>query len=181
MSKLSKQEHAFAIHSKLNVNESKVHQFMKNLQFRCLSDLLSHQHQQAISRVLLWAARLNVIFIQAALDPKSLTGSSHRHDQSQKSHHSSCVHDLKLGRIADCYRRSLQMMLLKQKRALSWAWFEFSQCGALARFIGSQLSGSYIHLEVTSLKPPKELEKYTTVQKATRDLMEEKYETLQVH
>lgn len=129
---------------------------MSNLQFRCLSDLLSHQPQQALSLVLLWAARLNVIFTQAALDTKSLTGSSHRHDQSQKSHHCSCVHDPKLGRIAECYRRSrLQMMLFNQKMALSWSWFDFSLCSA---FIGErQLSRSYIHLKVASFEKPQRI------------------------
>lgn len=75
---------------------------MKNLQFRCLSDLLSHQPQQAISHLLLGAAGLEVIFIQTALDSKGLTDSSHRHDQSQKGHHCSCVHDLKLETDAVC-------------------------------------------------------------------------------
>ncbi|KAG7244796.1 hypothetical protein INR49_029815, partial [Caranx melampygus] len=39
----------------------------------------------------------DVIFVQTTLDEKSLADASHRHKQSQKSHHRSCVHGLSLG------------------------------------------------------------------------------------
>lgn len=60
----------------------------------CFSGLLSHQPQQVVDHVLFWAWQ-DVIFVQTALDTKSPAHASRRHDQSQKSHHRSCVHGLK--------------------------------------------------------------------------------------
>lgn len=73
---------------------------MKNLQFKFASGLLPHQPQQVVGYVLLWAWQ-DVIFVQTALDVKSPTDASRRHNQSQKSHRRSCVHSLKLGRWSD--------------------------------------------------------------------------------
>lgn len=154
MSKLSKQEHAFAFQSKLNVKESKC----INLWRICNSDvwviccLTSTSRRSAVfsSELPGWMSFLSKPpwTLRAWLAPAIAMIRVRRVTTAAVSM------IFQLGRIADCYR-SLQMMLFKQKRASSWAWFEFSLCGALARFIGgSQLSGSYIHLEVTSLKPP---------------------------
>lgn len=73
---------------------------MKNLQLKFVSGLLSHQPQQVVGHVLLriWH---DVILVQIALDVKSPTEASHRHNQGQKSHHRSCVHGLKLRRRSD--------------------------------------------------------------------------------
>lgn len=69
--------------------------------FNFVRGLLSHQSQQAISYVLLWAAWQDVVFVQTALDTKSLTDASHCHEQSQKSRDCRCVHGLGLRRRSD--------------------------------------------------------------------------------
>lgn len=87
---------------------------MKNLQFRFVSDLFSHQPQQVVDHVLFWAWQ-DVIFVQTALDMKSPANASHRHDQSQKSHHRSCVHGLKAVRRSDGIR-------WQRQREISVVW-----------------------------------------------------------
>lgn len=57
---------------------------------------MSHQPQQVVGHVLLWAEQ-DVIFVQTALDVKSLTDASHRHNQSQKGHRRRRVHGVELG------------------------------------------------------------------------------------
>lgn len=65
----------------------------------------SHQSQHTIGHVVLRAEQ-DVIFVQAALDAKSLADASHRHNQNQKCHLCCCVHGVELRRSSGSKRRS---------------------------------------------------------------------------